>query len=35
MRRVRRLFNRAGLDRNEVNIIRGFLTAVQGKRRSD
>jgi tRNA (cytidine32/uridine32-2'-O)-methyltransferase len=32
MRRVRRLFNRAGLDRNEVNIIRGFLTAVQGKR---
>jgi tRNA (cytidine32/uridine32-2'-O)-methyltransferase len=35
MRRFRRLFNRAGLDRNEVNIIRGFLTAVQGKRRSD
>jgi tRNA (cytidine32/uridine32-2'-O)-methyltransferase len=35
MRRVRRLFNRAELDRNEVNIIRGFLTAVQGKRRSD
>lgn len=32
MRRVRRLFNRAGLDRNEVNIIRGFLTAVRGKR---
>jgi len=31
MRRVRRLFNRAGLDRNEVNIIRGFLTAVRGK----
>lgn len=31
MRRVRRLFNRAGLDRNEVNIIRGFLTAVQAK----
>ncbi|MCC6715221.1 MAG: RNA methyltransferase [Gammaproteobacteria bacterium] len=33
MRRVRRLFNRAGLDRNEVNIIRGFLTAVQDRRR--
>jgi TrmH family RNA methyltransferase len=31
MRRVRRLFNRAGLDRNEVNINRGCLTAVQDK----
>jgi tRNA (cytidine32/uridine32-2'-O)-methyltransferase len=31
MRRVRRLFGRIGLDRNEVNIIRGFLTAVQDK----
>lgn len=33
MRRVRRLFGRIGLDRNEVNIIRGFLTAVQDKYR--
>jgi tRNA (cytidine32/uridine32-2'-O)-methyltransferase len=31
MRRVRRLLGRIGLDRNEVNIIRGFLTAVQEK----
>ena len=29
MRRLRRLFNRARLDQNEVNILRGFLTAVQ------
>lgn len=29
MRRLRRLFNRAGLDRNEYNILRGILTAVQ------
>lgn len=28
-RRLRRLFNRAQLDQNEVNILRGFLTAVQ------
>ncbi|MGQ0656510.1 MAG: RNA methyltransferase [Chromatiales bacterium] len=33
MRRLRRLFNRAGLDQNEVNILRGFLTAVQDKTR--
>ncbi len=29
MRRVKRLFNRAQLDQNEVNILRGFLAAVQ------
>lgn len=29
MRRLRRLFNRACPDRNEVNILRGILTAVQ------
>lgn len=29
MRRLVRLFNRAGLDRNELNIMRGILTAVQ------
>jgi tRNA C32,U32 (ribose-2'-O)-methylase TrmJ len=28
MRRIKRLFNRAQLDRNEVNILRGFLAAV-------
>lgn len=28
-RRLRRLFNRAQLDKNEVNILRGILTAVQ------
>ena len=33
MSRVRRLFNRAVLDQNEVNILRGILTAVQGRRR--
>ena len=35
MRRIRRLFNRARLDSNEYNILRGILTAVQkaaGKR---
>ena len=31
--RIRRLFNRAVLDQNEVNIMRGILTSVQGKRR--
>jgi len=30
--RLRRLFNRAQLDRNELNILRGILSAVQGKR---
>lgn len=32
MERLRRLFNRAQLDRNEVNILRGLLSAVQGRR---
>lgn len=29
MRRLRRLFNRVELDQNEINILRGILTAVQ------
>jgi tRNA (cytidine32/uridine32-2'-O)-methyltransferase len=29
MRRLRRLFNRSGLQENELNILRGILTAVQ------
>ena len=33
MSRLRRLFQRAALDRNEVNILRGILTAVQSRRR--
>ncbi|MET0282098.1 MAG: RNA methyltransferase [Steroidobacteraceae bacterium] len=33
MARIRRLFNRAELDGNEVNILRGILTAVQSRRR--
>lgn len=33
MARLRRLFNRAVMDQNEVNILRGVLTAVQGRRR--
>jgi TrmH family RNA methyltransferase len=33
MGRIRRLFNRAELDGNEVNILRGILTSVQKKRR--
>jgi TrmH family RNA methyltransferase len=33
MSRIRRLFNRAQLDQNEMNILRGILTAVQSKRR--
>jgi tRNA (cytidine32/uridine32-2'-O)-methyltransferase len=32
MERLRRLFNRAQLDRNELNILRGILSAVQGRR---
>ncbi len=32
MRRLTRLFNRAGLDHNEMNILRGILTAVQASR---
>jgi TrmH family RNA methyltransferase len=34
MTRIRRIFNRTGLDQNEVNILRGILTAVQGRRRA-
>lgn len=34
MARIRRLFNRAQLDQNEMNILRGILTAVQAKRRA-
>ncbi len=33
MERLRRLFNRAQLDGNELNLMRGILTAVQGRRR--
>ena len=33
MKRIRRLFNRAQLDQNEMNILRGILTAVQARRR--
>jgi TrmH family RNA methyltransferase len=33
MTRIRRIFNRASLDQNEMNILRGILTAVQGRRR--
>ena len=32
MRRVRRLFNRAQPDQNEINILRGLLSALQGVR---
>jgi tRNA (cytidine32/uridine32-2'-O)-methyltransferase len=31
MRRLRRLYNRAGPDANEMNILRGILTATQQK----
>ena len=34
MNRVRRMFQRAELDKNEVNILRGFLTSIQQKRRT-
>lgn len=33
MTRIRRLFNRAQVDQNEMNILRGILTAVQSRRR--
>ncbi|HEY4366748.1 MAG TPA: RNA methyltransferase [Steroidobacteraceae bacterium] len=33
MARIRRLFNRAQVDQNEMNILRGILTAVQARRR--
>jgi tRNA C32,U32 (ribose-2'-O)-methylase TrmJ len=29
MRRLKRLFNRAQLDENEINILRGLLAAAQ------
>jgi TrmH family RNA methyltransferase len=32
MERLRRLFNRAQVDRNELNILRGILSAVQGRK---
>ena len=32
MRRLRRLFNRIRLNRNEMNILRGILTAIRNKR---
>lgn len=32
--RIRRIFQRAELDQNEANILRGFLTAVQSRRRT-
>ena len=34
MGRIRRMLMRAQLDQNEVNILRGLLTAIQGKRRT-
>jgi tRNA (cytidine32/uridine32-2'-O)-methyltransferase len=34
MTRIRRLFQRCEMDMNEVNILRGFLTSVQQKRRA-
>lgn len=33
MERLRRLFNRSQLDCNEINILRGILSAVEGRRR--
>jgi tRNA (cytidine32/uridine32-2'-O)-methyltransferase len=33
MERIRRLFNRAQMDKNELNIMRGILSAVQKRRR--
>jgi TrmH family RNA methyltransferase len=33
MARIRRFLQRAELDQNEVNILRGFLTAIQSRRR--
>jgi tRNA C32,U32 (ribose-2'-O)-methylase TrmJ len=35
MRRLRRLFIRARPDKNEVNILRGILTAVEKEETSD
>jgi tRNA C32,U32 (ribose-2'-O)-methylase TrmJ len=33
MERIRRFINRAELDQNEANILRGIFTAIQGRRR--
>jgi tRNA C32,U32 (ribose-2'-O)-methylase TrmJ len=33
MARLRRFFNRAAPDENEIHILRGILTSVQGRRR--
>jgi tRNA C32,U32 (ribose-2'-O)-methylase TrmJ len=33
MARIRRFLQRAELDQNEVNILRGLLTAMQNRRR--
>ena len=33
LRRLRRIFGRAALDQQEVNILRGLLSAVQSRRR--
>jgi TrmH family RNA methyltransferase len=33
MTRLRRLFNRGRLDQNEINILRGIFTAIEGRRR--
>ena len=35
MRRLRRLFIRAQVDKNEINILRGILTAIDRSRRSE
>jgi tRNA (cytidine32/uridine32-2'-O)-methyltransferase len=34
-RRLRRLFNRARPDRTEINILRGMLSAAQGRKHPD
>ena len=35
MRRLRRLFGRAELDRMEINILRGILSAIQSRSRGE
>jgi len=35
MRRIRRLFNRSGVDKMELNILRGILSAAQSKYKSN
>ena len=34
MTRLRRLFNRSQMDQNEINIMRGIFTAIEGRRRA-